>query len=144
MNSEKQNRRKQQRGVAMIMALLAVFVLAIIGMAFMAMATTENSANRNYKDSQRAYFASRAGLENVRTMLWTNAIFQAQVAGLTMPVVGAKTGVIYAVNPTGAEVIDPTVKPALDDELCHEQYGGVGASTLGLSAGTAGAPCGTG
>jgi hypothetical protein len=143
MTLVKRARRNSQRGVAMIMALLAVLLLAIIGMAFMSMTMTEHSANNNYKDSQKAYFASRAGLENVRALLWTNPNFQAQVSALTMPTALGNTGVVYALNPTGAEVVDPTGS-YLDDELCHEQFGGVGAGGLGLSAGTAGAPCGTG
>jgi hypothetical protein len=143
MNSEKQNRRKQQRGVAMVMAILAVFVLAIIGMAFMAMTTTENSANRNYKDSQKAYFASRAGLENVRAMLWNDANFQAQVAALGMPSALNPNGIIYALNPTGAEVIDPKANPTLDNELCNERFTGLVLGNLTPVA-TPGAPCGTG
>jgi hypothetical protein len=143
MNSEKQTRRKQQRGVAMVMALLAVFVLAIIGMAFMAMTITENSANRNYKDSQKAYFASRAGLENVRALLWTDVNFQTQVAGLAMPNPNPLTpGIIYALNPAGAQVIDPKANPTLDDELCQEQFVNLVANNL--TPGTPGAPCGTG
>jgi hypothetical protein len=143
MNSERQNRRKQQRGVAMVMALLAVFVLAIIGMAFMSMTNTENSANRNYKDSQKAYFASRAGLENVRAMLWNDATFQAQVAALSMPNLAPtapNSGIIYAFNPTGAEVIDPKANPTLDNELCNERFTGL-VLTL-TPAAIAGAPCG--
>lgn len=154
MTLVKSTRRKHQRGVAMIMALLALLLLAVIGMAFMFMTTTENSANKNYKDSQRAYFASRAGLENVRSLLWTNAALNAQVSNLTMPVPGANTGVIYVFNSNGADAIDPSsgpgatvaTNPTLDDELCHEQYANLlpaGPGAL-LSPGTPGAPCGTG
>ncbi len=155
MTLSKQTRKKRQRGVAMIMALLALLLLAVIGMGFLFMTTTENSANTNYKDSQGTYFASRAGLENVRSMLWTNAALNTQVfSKLTMPQLGTNTGVIYVFNSNGADVIDPSsgagatvaTNPTLDDELCHEQYAGLlstGPGTL-LSAGTAGAPCGSG
>ena len=53
--------KKRQRGVALMMALLAMLLLAAIGAAFMFMADTENSVNNNYRDSQKAYFAARAG-----------------------------------------------------------------------------------
>jgi hypothetical protein len=172
MNSEKQTRRKQQRGVAMVMALLALLVLAIIGMAFMTMGNTESSANRNYKDAQRAYFASRAGLENVRTLLWKNAALNAQATALSMPVTSANTGILYVLNSNGADNIDPTANSTLDDELCQEQFarlvapataqptgtpivGKLGGGTpigtpptgtpgTGLLPGTLGAPCSTG
>jgi hypothetical protein len=140
MNLEKQTRGKQQRGVAMIMALLALFLLAIIGLAFMTMTGSENSANGNYKDSQRAYFASRAGLENVRALLWTNAALNNSVSGLSMPDTTNK-GMIYVLNPTGGEAIDPTSGGVyVDDELCHEQF--VNLTLAGLSAAPLGAPCG--
>ena len=122
----------------MIMALLALLLLAIIGSAFMMMNTSENAANSNYKDSQTAYFASRAGLENVRALLVENAALHNLANGLVMPTT-AGGGVIYAMNPTSGEAVDPTANPYLDTELCHELFGG-----LGLSAGTVGAPCGTG
>jgi hypothetical protein len=142
MKLDRHTRRKQQRGVAMVMALLTLLVLAIIGIAFMSMTTTESSANKNYKDSQRAYFASRAGLENVRAMLWNDANFQAQVEGLAMPST-ANTGIIYALNPAGAQVIDPRANPTLDDELCNERFTGLVLGNLTPGA-TPGAPCGTG
>jgi len=139
MNLQKQTRRKQQQGVAMIMALLTLLLLTIIGLAFMTMTGTENSANKNYKDSQSAYFGSRAGLENVRALLWTNAALKNSVAALNMPNT-AGNGMIYVLNPAGGEVVDPTTGSYLDNELCHEQFTQlVGA---GLTAAPVGAPCG--
>lgn len=152
MNLKKQTRCKGQRGVAMVMALLALFVLSVIGLAFVFMTNTESSATKNYKDSQRAYFASRAGLENVRALLWSNAALNTQASLLTMPVPGVNTGVIYVLNSNGSDTIDPTSgagatiasNPTLDDELCHEQFVKLLPPTSTLSAGTPGAPCGTG
>lgn len=144
MTLGKQTRRKQQRGIAMIMALLALLLLAVIGTAFMFMNTSETSANGNYKDSQKAYFASRAGIENVRALLWSNAGLKASASSLQMPnptpaVLG--NGMIYVLNPAAGEAIDPTVNP-VDDELCHEQF--VALVNAGLTPAVAGAPCGTG
>src|SRR5260370_26947726 len=59
-----------------------------------------------------------------------------------MPQSGSQLGVIYAINPTNGEAVDPKANPAnpyVDDELCHEGYGG-----MNLAAGTTGAPCGIG
>jgi len=140
------NRRNKQRGVALIMALLAMLLLAIIGMAFMFMSNTDSTVNTNYKDSQKAYFASRAGLENVRVLLTQGSNLYNQASLLQRPLAAAPTGVIYVENSTGAgDVIDPTTaagtdvvtNPTLDDELCHERFAG-----LAKGPGTTGAPCG--
>jgi Tfp pilus assembly protein PilV len=154
MSFKTKNGRRNQRGIAMLVAMIAMLLLAIIGLGFMFMADTENSVNNSYKDAQKSYFASRAGLENVRLLLVppdpkTGAgagplFFQAD--GLTMPSVGVNTGVLYVENPTGAaDVIDPTTtsgttptqNPTLDDELCQEKF--VGMATLIAPA--QGAPC---
>lgn len=145
--------RPNERGIAMLVAILAVVLLAIIGLGFMFMADTENSVNNSYKDAQKSYFASRAGLENVRLLLippdpktgaGRGPLFDA-AAALSMPTSAAKTGVMYVENPTGpTDVIDPTTgsgallaqNPTLDDELCQEQF-----VNMGLGAVPAGAPC---
>src|SRR5262249_49793147 len=139
MTLSMQTRRKQQRGIAMIMALLALLLLAIIGSAFMMMNTSENAANSDYKESQKAYFASRAGLENVRALLVENTALQNRANGLVMPTSApTNNGVIYAINPTNGEAVDPTANPYVDTELCQELYGNMGLTR------PPGAPCGTG
>jgi hypothetical protein len=139
-------RKKQQKGIAMMVALLAILLLAAIGAGFMFMADTENSINNNYRDSQKAYFAARAGAENVRVLLAPTGVLNAAAAGLTMPVAGAGTGVIYVKNPTSGEAIDPTIlsgvtlaaNPYLDDQLCKEQFGllNLGAPASGPCSGS--------
>jgi hypothetical protein len=127
----------------MIMALLALLLLAIIGSAFMMMNTSENAANGNYKDSQKAYFASRAGLENVRALIRQNpdSPLKTQISALPMPLavagVATPTGVLYALNKDASGATpDFTKTQYQDDELCQEQFG-----ALGLAPALAGAPC---
>jgi hypothetical protein len=128
----------------MIVALLCLVLLAAIGMGLMFMADTENSVNNNYRDSQKAYFAARAGAESVRLQLSGTGSLNTAALALTMPVAGSGSGMIYVKNPTPGEVIDPTAVSGttlmtnsyLDDQLCWESYSG-----LALSAGTGG-PCG--
>lgn len=144
MNRKTKTHLQKQRGVAMIVALLCLVLLAAIGMGLMFMADTENSVNNNYRDSQKAYFAARAGAENVRLQLAGTGTLNAAAMGLTMPLAAPGTGMIYVKNPTGGEAIDPTsaagttltANPYLDDQLCWEAYSG-----LALAAGTGG-PCG--
>lgn len=147
-------RRNKERGIAMLIAMLAIVLLAIIGLGFMFMADIENNVNTSYKQSEKSYFASRAGLENVRlllvppdpkTNLGAGPLYN-QAENLTMPLIAANTGVMYVENPNGAgDVINPTTvagatvakNPTLDDELCQERFGGL---LLGAPPG-AGAPC---
>ena len=133
MNGKNIKRLKSQRGIAMMVALLALLLLAAIGMGLMFMADTENSVNNNYRDSQKAYFAARAGAENVRLLLANGATLNAKAMGLTMPSSTANTGMIYVMNPTSSEAIDPTSttgatltdNPYLDNQLCWEKYTGL-------------------
>lgn len=150
-------RRGDERGIAMLVAIMAVVLLAIIGLGFMFMADTENSINNSYKDAQKSYFASRAGLEDVRlllippdpkTGLGAGPLYN-QAAALIMPTAvnpPGQTGVLYIENPNGpADTVDPTTttgatlaaNPTLDDQLCQEQF----PALFPAPGGTAGAPC---
>src|SRR5712671_89983 len=143
MNGKNIKRLKSQRGIAMMVALLALLLLAAIGMGIMFMADTENSVNNNYRDSQKAYFAARAGAEDARLLLVKDTALNASAMALTPPQSGSPANMIYLKNPTGGEAIDPTTaagstlsaNPYLDDQLCWERY------NLGLTPGNG--PCGS-
>jgi hypothetical protein len=146
MNRKSTKQMKSQRGIAMMVALLALLLLAAIGMGLMFMADTENSVNNNYRDSQKAYFAARAGAEQARLLMASDVNIKGQAFGLDgkMPSSVLNTGMIYLMNPTSGEPIDPTAasgntlaaNPYLDDQLCWEKYAGIV-----LNAGTG--PCGS-
>jgi len=148
MNGKSTKQLKSQRGIAMMVALLALLLLAAIGMGLMFMADTENSVNNNYRDSQKAYFAARAGAEQARLLIATDANINAKAFGLdgVMPSSASKAGMFYLINPTSGEGIDPTTggvlnaslatNPYMDDQLCWEKYTG-----LALLTGTG--PCGS-
>src|SRR5215467_1971418 len=146
MNGKSTKQMKSQRGIAMMVALLALLLLAAIGMGLMFMADTENSVNNNYRDSQKAYFAARAGAEQARLLMASDVNIKGKAFGLDgkMPSAVLNTGMIYLMNPTSGEAIDPTAasgntlaaNPYLDDQLCWEKYAG-----MVLNAGTG--PCGS-
>lgn len=130
---------RKQRGIAMIIAMLSLLLLAAIGVGFMFMADTENSVNNNYRGAQVTYFAARAGAENARILLMPGGTLNTAATNLSMPSSASNTGVMYVVNPAAGETagqIDPTSasgstvssNPYLDDELCLEQFDGI--STL--------------
>jgi len=148
MNGKSTKQLKSQRGIAMMVALLALLLLAAIGMGLMFMADTENSVNNNYRDSQKAYFAARAGAEQARLLMASDVNIKGKAFGLDgkMPSSVLNTGMIYLMNPTSGEAIDPTTggvanptlasNPYMDDQLCWEKYTGIV-----LTSGTG--PCGS-
>jgi len=138
MKRKNTSRMKHQRGIAMIVALLALVLLAAIGMGLMFMADTENSINNNYRDAQKAYFAARAGAENVRVLLAPNGTLNAAASALSMPDPGNTNGVLYVENPTSGEGIDPTAGAKyVDTELCQEQFTKIAAGGYPATVG----PC---
>lgn len=142
MNGKSIQKRKSQRGIAMMVALLALLLLAAIGMGLMFMADTENSVNNNYRDSQKAYFAARAGAEQARLLLARDPNVNAKAFNMdgSMPSAISNTGMFYLTNATGAEPIDPTANnPYQDDQLCWEKYAGM----PGLIATPPSGPCGS-
>ena len=141
MNGKITKRLKSQRGIAMMVSLLALLLLAAIGMGLMFMADTENSVNNNYRDAQKAYFAARAGAEDARLLLVRDSTLNANALALNT---NSPFKMLYLKNPTNSETIDPTTaagntlatNPYLDDQLCWERYANL---TLTTSAG----PCGS-
>jgi Tfp pilus assembly protein PilX len=59
----------QQRGIALIMALLTLLLLSAIGLSILFMVNTETGVNYNFRSSQQAYYGAKAGVEEGRTRL---------------------------------------------------------------------------
>jgi hypothetical protein len=116
--------RNRERGMALLIALLALLLVSAIGMGMMYMSSTETSINANYRDTQRAFFAMRAGLEEMRDRMRHNSVSPITLPTVT-PTNGVAGSIVYILNPAGAS--DP-VTPAtygskyFDDELCHETF----------------------
>jgi len=157
---------KRERGMALIVVLFALMLLTAIGLVLMYITTTETGIDSNFRGEQQAYYASKAGLEEARDRLRYNPCtvgpcngpysqnaqyditsFNFTAApptpsGWALPTIGppAKTAsVVYIVNSSGAA--DPVTPwapntPYFDDELCHENFTG-----LGLQATAATVPC---
>jgi len=134
-------RKKKQRGIALLIVIFALLLVTGIALAMMSSSTTETQVERNYRDSQRAYFAALAGIQEARVRLLTeNTNVQSGGGGgilpngLTnngMPGDTNPTGVVYIINKkSGSETVTPWDKSAsslyYDDELCHEIFPGLG------------------
>lgn len=123
----KHNLRNKERGIALLIVLMALFLIAAVGMGMIFMANTETSINQNYKDTQLAFFAMRGGLEELRDRMRSNS-----VTPLTLPTAmpGAANSIVYITNPGASEAVDPKTFNAnnqyFDDEFCHERFVGSG------------------
>jgi hypothetical protein len=115
--------RSNQRGVALLFALFALLLVTGIAMGLMFLADTETSINSNYRDEQMAFYSAKAGLEEVRDRIRSNA-----GAGISLtpylPAVlpGAAGGVLYVLNPANGEAVTPWSPGTkyFDDEVCKE------------------------
>jgi Tfp pilus assembly protein PilX len=114
-------KKQDERGVALILALIALLILTSIGLSMMFMADTETSINSNYRDAQTAYYAAKAGLEEARDRMRSDAGATIS-ASLPTALPGAVGGALYILNATGSETVAPwlTTNAYWDDEICKE------------------------
>jgi hypothetical protein len=130
---------RRERGMALIVVLLLLLLVSAIGLGMIYMSNTETSINSNYRDSQMAFFAMRAGLEEARDRMRGNSPWPIALP-TTMP--GTPNSIAYILNPTSAaDPVTPTVAGStyFDDEFCHENY-----TLLGLANPGNGIPCAVG
>ena len=130
MKLKKYGRKNNERGTALLIAIFALMILAAVGMGMIYTANTETSVNSNYRQSQQAYFAARAGLEQARDMLLSGGITKLPNAkstenGTGKGLPGQQRGAAYIINPAAGETVapwDPSNK-FFDDEFCQEYLG---------------------
>ena len=123
---------RNERGMALLLVLLTLLLLSAIGLGMLYMSDTETAVNSNYRDTQLAFFAMRAGLEETRDRMRSNS-----VAPLPLPTAmpGAANSILYIINQAGAtDVVDPKDMASTypDDEFCQEQFAGLTSGTLGV------------
>jgi PilX N-terminal len=113
-----------QRGVALVIALLVLLLITAVGMGMILMSNTETNVSANFRDEQTAYFAAKAGIEEVRDRLRAGAadsLLLPTTLGSTLP--GAPSGILYVINPLGSETVAPWLIAGSnypDDELVKE------------------------
>src|SRR6266581_7337905 len=97
-----------ERGVALIIALLVLLLMTAVGMGMILMSNTETNVSANFRDEQTAYFAAKAGIEEVRDRLRAgaaNSLLLPTTLGSTLA--GAPGGILYVINPLGGETVAP-------------------------------------
>ena len=114
--------RKGERGISLLLSMLALMLLSAITIGMVYMASTETSISSNFKAEETAYFAARAGVEEVRDrMLPANP--NTIATQLPAAMAGNPGGTLYIVQP-GLTLADVTnmssTNKSKDDELCHD------------------------
>src|SRR5437016_495930 len=97
-----------ERGVALVIALLVLLLITAVGMGMIIMSNTETNVSANFRDEQTAYFAAKAGIEEVRDRLRagaTDSLLLPTTLGNTLA--GAPNGILYVINPLGGETVAP-------------------------------------
>src|SRR5229473_5116121 len=123
------NSRNNEKGIALLIVLMALFLVAAVGMGMIYMSNTETTINANYRDTQLAFFSMRGGLEEMRDRLRASA---PNPIALPTAMPGSLNSIIYITNPSSASATE--VEPKLygntyfDDELCHESFVGSGVT----------------
>ena len=120
------------------MALLALMLLSAIAIGMMFISSTETTISSNFRSEETAYFAARAGVEEVRDRMLPsppnpssgNYSIYNSIAALNMP--GTNPWALYILNgknQSGANMAMSDVTNVsgtnllADDELCHDFYG---------------------
>src|SRR6478735_1903826 len=124
-------RKRDERGMALMMALFALLLLSCIGLCMVLASTTETRIDANYGGSLRSYYAAHSGLEEVRDRMSYSSTSLTLKNGLAdqlpQSIAGNAGGVLYVLNPDSGETVDPTdpASPYFDNQLCHDYNSGV-------------------
>lgn len=120
----------QERGIALLLSILALLLLSAVAAGMLYMASTENSIASNFKTEETEYFAARAGIEEIRDRMIPGGTAPYNINALLPTALpsGSNNGVIYILqnNPSSAMTMSnitsgsPSTNPYFDDELCHD------------------------
>ena len=122
--------KRDERGMALLVALFALLLLSGIGLCMVLASTTETRIDANYGGSLRSYYAAHSGLEEVRDRISYPSSTSASTGlanHLPIDIAGNPNGVLYVLNPDGGETVNPTdpTSPYFDVQLCHDYNSGV-------------------
>jgi Tfp pilus assembly protein PilX len=117
------NANRSERGIALILALLVLLLVSAVLMGMILMSNTETNISANFRDEQTAYFASKAGIEEVRDRMRSSATNSLSSNIPTTALPGAANGVLYIINPASGETVTPWLPLGTnypDTEICKE------------------------
>lgn len=133
-------RRNQQAGTALLIAIFALLLISVVGIALLVSSSADTALAGNYRTSTGAYYAALAGLEEARgRLLWKNPdyINKANIYTNLLNTSGVPTWgltqVLYITNSGPGENVDPTsTNPANypDAEYGQEFPWGLGGAAV--------------
>ena len=136
--------RRSERGIALFIAIFTLLLITAIAAGMVMLTNTDTNISANFRDEQAAFFAAKAGLEEVRDRMRENAVnalgvnislnnnvvaggVQVLPGALTPnsapPTFGSALAVTYITNPLNGESVTPWVTNGVaypDDEICVE------------------------
>ena len=111
----KARKRPPQAGTALLIAIFALLLISVVGIAMLVSTSADTALAGNYRTSTGAYYGALAGLEEARgRLLWKNPNYinnTGSYANLLSPSgvpTWALTQVLYIVNRGPGETVDPT------------------------------------
>jgi len=128
--------RHSERGIALFIAIFTLLLITAIAAGMLMLTNTDTNISANFRDEQTAFFAAKAGLEEVRDRMRVNAVNSSNVSislnnllpgasnpSSAPPLFGAANAVVYITNPLNGESDTPWVTNGSaypDDEVCIE------------------------
>ena len=135
--------QRSERGFALFITIFTLLLITGIAVAMLMLTNTDTNISTNFRDEQTAFFAAKAGLEEVRDRMRINAVDGSGVRdslnNATAPAVqvlpgaldptsapptfGSGNAVTYITNPLNGEADTPWVTNGSaypDDEVCVE------------------------
>jgi len=140
---QRKKTKASERGFALVIALLTLLLISAILMGMIVASNSETNISANFRDEQTAFFAARAGIEEIRDRLRpgaTNTLSTSTYFTTSpTPLAGAPSGVLYVTNPTNGETDTPWLTTGTsypDDEVCKELtcVGGIPTGAWALPA----------
>ena len=118
--------KKSERGVALLVALFALILIAAVGLGMIFSSNGEMSVNNSFRQNHLAYFAARSGLEEARDRMRykstdvTNPVALGISDLLPTNPIGQANSVLYINNVAGVDPTNFGNNTYFDDELCHD------------------------
>lgn len=113
----KTKNKNSERGIALIVAMLALLLISVIAVGLMVSSNTETSISANFRDEQVAFFSARGGLDEVRDRMRLGTPNSLN-GSLPLPNLGAANGVLYVTD--GSSTPWTGSGPYGDTEICKE------------------------
>ena len=118
------NNRNSEKGIALFVAIFTVLLITAIGAGMIMLTMTDTTISGNFRDEQKAFFAAKAGMEEVRDR-FRNGAANSLAASLPATKPGNANAFLYVLNPKNAEADTPWVTNGSasvypDTEICTE------------------------